>query len=82
VQAWRVNKYNLRIRSVMDTANSGACRLWLIRHNRDLDAADCVYERRLSNVGSANKGYKSATHSYRVVTNTTHSAKKNSQCKF
>ena len=61
----------------MDSTNSGASGLWFIGNDRDLDPANCVYERRLANVGSTNKGYKSATHSYRVVTNTTRSAKKN-----
>ena len=66
----------------MDSTNSGARCLWLIRNNGDLDSTYRVYKRRLADVGSANKGYKSATHSYRVVTNATRSAKKNSQHKI
>ena len=61
----------------MDSANSGTCSLRLVRNDGDLDSADRVYERRLANVGPANKGHKSATHSYRVVTNATQGAKKN-----
>ena len=60
----------------MDSTNSGACCLWLIRNNGDLDSTYRVYKRRFADVGPTNKGYKSATHSYRVVTNTTRSAKK------
>ena len=66
----------------MDAANSGARGLRLIRDDRDLDPANCVYKSRLANVGSTNKGHKSATHSYRVVTNTTRGAKKNSPHKI
>ena len=66
----------------MDSTNSGARGLGLIRNDGDLDPANCVYERRLANVGSTNKGYKSAAHSYRVVTNATDCAKKNSERKF
>ena len=62
----------------MNATNSGARCLRLIRNDRDLDPANCIYKRRLANVGSTNKGHKSATHSYRVVTNPTSSAKKNS----
>ena len=66
----------------MDSTNSGASGLWLIRNDGDLDSTYRVYERRLADVGPTNKGYKSATHSYRVVTNATCSAKKNSQHKI
>ena len=66
----------------MDSTNSGACCLWLIGNNGDLDSTYRVYKRRFADVGPTNKGYKSATHSYRVVTNATCSAKKNSQHKI
>ena len=62
---------------MMDSTNSGARCLWLIRNDGDLDSTYRVYKRRLADVGPTNKGYKSATHSYRVVTNATRSAKKN-----
>ena len=62
----------------MDSTNSGARCLWLIRNDGDLDSTYRVYKRRLADIGPTNKGYKSATHSYRVVTNATRSAKKNS----
>ena len=61
---------------MMNATDPSSSGLRLIGNNRDLDPADCVYERRLANVGSTNKGYKSAAHSYRVVTNTTVGAKK------
>ena len=61
----------------MNAANSRTSGLWLIGNDRDFDPANCVYERRLANVGSTNKGYKSAAHSYRVVTNALDGAKKN-----
>ena len=61
----------------MDATDSRACRLRFIGNNRDLDPTNCVHERRLANVGSTNKGYKSAAHTYTVVTNVTDSAKKN-----
>lgn len=67
---------------MMDSTNSGARGLWLIRNDRDLDSTYRVYKRRLADVGPTNKGYKSATHSYRVVTNATRGAKKNSQHKI
>ena len=67
---------------MMDSTNSGASGLWLIRNDGDLDSTYRVYERRLADVGPTNKGYKSATHSYRVVTNATCRAKKNSQHKI
>lgn len=62
---------------MMDSTNSGARGLRLIRNDGDLDSADRVYKGGLADVGPANKGHKSATHSYRVVTNTTCGAKKN-----
>ena len=61
---------------MMNATNSGTSCLRLVGNDRDFDPANRVYERRLANVGSTNKGYKSATHSYRVVTNTTVGAKK------
>ena len=61
----------------MDSTNSGTRGLRLVRNDGDLDSADRVYKRRLANVGSTNKSHKSATHSYRVVTNMTRGAKKN-----
>ncbi len=67
---------------MMNATNSGTSGLWFIGNDRDLDPANCVYERRLANVGSTNKGYKSAAHSYRVVTNATDCAKKNSERTF
>ena len=67
---------------MMNATNSGTSCLRLVGNDRDFDPADRVYERRLANVGSTNKGYKSATHSYRVVTNTTDCAKKNSERTF
>ena len=67
---------------MMNATNSGTSCLRLVGNDRDFDPANRVYERRLANVGSTNKGYKSATHSYRVVTNATCSAKKNSQHKI
>ena len=65
----------------MDSTNSGPRGLRLIGNDGDLDSTDRVYKGRLADVGSTNKGHKSATHSYRVVTNTTRSAKKNLQHK-
>ena len=62
---------------MMNATNSGTSCLRLVGNDRDFDPANRVYERRLANVGSTNKGYKSATHSYRVVRNTTRGAKKN-----
>ena len=82
VQARCINKHDLRIRSMMDSTNSGAGGLRLIRNDGDLDSTNRVYKRGLANVGSTNKGYKSAAHSYRVVTNATDCAKKNSERKF
>jgi hypothetical protein len=66
----------------VNAANSRTSGLWLVGNNRDFDPANCVYERRLANIGSTNKGYKSAAHSYRVVTNATDCAKKNSERRF
>ena len=62
---------------MVNTPNSSTSGLRFIGNDRDLDPANCIYERRLANVGSTNKGYKSAAHSYRVVTNVTDCAKKN-----
>ena len=73
----RINKHDLTVSAVMDSANSSSGGLRLIRDNRYFDATNCIYEGRLTCVGSTNKGYKSAAHSYRVVTNIADCAKKN-----
>ena len=67
---------------MMNATDPSSSGLRLIGNNRDLDPADCVYERRLANVGSTNKGYKSPMNSYRLLKNTTHGAKKNFQTQF